>query len=203
MNGSTGDSAGKSTWVSVKDSIWVKVGVVAAVVAAIVGTIAITRSGGGDITQATSGGSTGCVVKGDNVTVDCRGSEIPGQTIDDKLIADAQRFTSMPPKGDGPWPFAVVKTLNIGLKVRSTNVTQGEQLGGLAPHHVAWAVCQVQSNFDPDPSTGAGPQWIRIKWDQQQPSTAFFESSSGAEKTAWAYRGYLTPVGHNGEIPRC
>ena len=93
--------------------------------------------------------------------------------------------------------------LGQGLKVRSTNVAAGEQLGGLAAHYPAWAVCQARSNFDPDPTTGTGPVWLKIKWDQQQPSGEFHESNSGAKTTGWAYRGYLVPVGHNGDIPDC
>lgn len=193
----------KSLWVQVKDSSWVKIGVVAAVVAAIAAVVALALTdSSGDRNQNVE--DSECVVQGDNPVVTCeRGEGIPGEDVDKKLLDDAARFADVPPSGKGPWPFAVVKTLGQGLKVRSTNVAQADQLGGLQPHYVAWAVCQARSDFDPDPTTNTGPVWLKIKWDQQQPSDQFHESHSGAASTAWAYRGYLVPVGHNGDIPAC
>lgn len=186
-------------WVRVKDSPWVKAGAGAAVLAAIVALVAIIL-GGNDREQHVNNGS--CNVQGDSNNVNCP-EGIPGQSLDEKLREDAERYADVEPTGDGPWPFAVVGTLDQGLKVRSTNVAEGEQLGGLAPHYPAWAVCQARSNFDPDPTTGTGPVWLKIKWDQQEPSDEFHPSNSGAKTTAWAYRGFLVPVGHNGDIPDC
>lgn len=181
----------------VKDSVWMKVGVVAAVLAAIIAAVAL-MAGGVNTKQD-------CNIEGDGNIVQCHslGEGVPGEAVDKKLREDAARFADVEPKGNGPWPFAVVGTLDQGLKVRSTNVADGEQLGGLAPHYVAWAVCQARSEFDPDPTTGTGPVWLKIKWEQQEPSDEFHESDSGAKATAWAYRGYLVPIGHNGDIPAC
>lgn len=145
-----------------------------------------------------------CAVHGEANVVKCSDeTEVPGQSVDAILRADARRFVNVPPTGQGPWPFAVVGTFDVGLKVRSTNAADGKGLGGLAPHHIAWAVCQHRSAFDPDPTTGTGPIWLKVKWEQQEPSTAFFDSDPSATATAWVYRGFLIPVGHNGNIPDC
>jgi hypothetical protein len=68
---------------------------------------------------------------------------------------------------------------------------------------VAWMVCREDSGWNPDPSTDGGTIWYKVPWDQQTPSTAYFESPPNADGTAWAYSGYLYPTGHNGEVPWC
>jgi hypothetical protein len=122
-------------------------------------------------------------VQGDGNTVTCQGAAgLPGAAIDERLMADAAAFADVPPEGDGPWPFAVVNTLDQGLKVRTTNTRDGDQLGGLAPHHVAWAVCKTTSDFDPDHTTRSGPIWLQIKWDQHTPSSDFYKSRPGQRR---------------------
>ena len=88
-----------------------------------------------------------------------------------------------------------------GLKVRSRNLVEAEQLGGLQERHVAWVECQETSTFDPDPTAGSGPVWSRVKWAQHEPSIDFFESDPGADETAWAYAGYLVPWGTTATSP--
>lgn len=186
-----------------KDSVWVRTAVLSAVVL-LVTILTFLVQYGGDYSGNAGGDALNCSVEGDGNLVSCSGNKgPPTQSIDDKLMADAERFADVPPQRPGPWPFAVVRTLDLGLRVRSTNAVSGEALGALAPHHVAWAVCQERSAFDPDPTTGIGPVWLKIKWDQQEPSTSFHQSNPDATATAWAYRGYLVPVGHSGDIPQC
>jgi hypothetical protein len=162
-----------------------------------------------------SGSDTSADDGGVNIQCTINGEELSGETckyeasVPDPEEADeaevrqaAEEFADMPPKGDGPWPFVVTGS-EIGLKVRSTNTREGEQLGGLDELHTAWVICKAVSDFDADPSTDVGPLWYKIGWTQQQPSTGFFESTPTTEQTAWAYAGYLVPSGHNGAVPDC
>ena len=126
----------------------------------------------------------------------------PQESDAQELLNEAARFADVPPEGEGPWPFAVAGS-DIGLKVRSTNVLEAVQLGGIAELHSAWVDCVETTGFDPDPTTGVGPRWYRVRWAHQEPSDEFHQSDPGADTTAWAYAGYLVPVGHNGDVPAC
>ncbi len=173
------------------------VGVVAGVVAAGAGVVGVTQARQ-PTTRQDANGRVACNASGQGNVVSCNGST--DEDDERRILADALRFKDVPPKGPGPWQFVVTGDMGIGLKVRSTDTVAGEHLGGIAHHHVAWVVCKAHSGFDPD---GKGDLWYRVKWDHQAPSTQFFESESGASATGWAYSQYLTPVGHNGEVPDC
>lgn len=179
---------------------WVKLGIVAGVIAAVAAVVGLSRSDSSSSEVSQTGtGNVNCMVDGKGNSVECKGKS-PEQVHEQELIADAEEDRNSPPLGNGPWPFAVVRDQNIGLKVRTTNTAEGMQIGGLAHLHTAWAVCKQRSGFDPE---GLGDLWYKIKWDNQQRSTAFFESETGATDTGWVISSYLVPVNHNGNIPDC
>ena len=121
-----------------------------------------------------------------------------------EILAAAEQAADVPPVGDGPWPFSVVKTGPIGLKVRSTNVEEAVQLGGIAHLNSVWAWCQAASGFDPVPDDEDADVWLQIAWDHQDPNTTdYFQSEPGADGRGWTYAGFTAPVGHNGDIPNC
>lgn len=172
----------------------------AAVTAAATVALVFVGNDAGDTTITDS-----CTADGTTIEIDCRWIDQlpdPARVNSQEIVDKARAFADVPPTGAGPWPFAVANS-RIGLKVRSTNVMEAEQLGGIQELHVAWVVCQEDSGFDPDPTTGAGSLWYKVKWDQQTPTTAFSESAPNADGTAWAYSGYLYPTGHNGDVPAC
>jgi hypothetical protein len=194
-------------YVMTRSSIWARVGVVAGVVAAVVAIVAIFLTRSGQSNKAKVGGSaSNCQVNGNSNTVTCdyqnkaQGAE--GQT-EDLILAESQKSMSIPPRGNGPWPFIVVHDFGMGLKVRTTDTPEGVQIGGIPSHHTVWAVCQQNSGFDPAPETGNGPVWLKVKWANTSPGQNFFESEISAQSTGWAYKGYVVPLGHNGQIPAC
>lgn len=153
--------------------------------------------------RSVSEGDHHCSLDGDHSQLSCDENILDPVTANEKDVrAEVARFADEPPRGDGPWQFVVLDT-GIGLKVRSTNRIEAEQLGGLQEQHYAWVDCYAVSDFDADPTTGRGPIWYRVRWGQQEPSLDFFESDPGAGTRAWAYAGYLQPWGHNGDIPEC
>ncbi len=125
------------------------------------------------------------------------------QLSEEQALERSRQFAHVPPKGPGPWPFQVLGTEELGLKVRTTNVLEGKQIGAVPPRNTVWALCKANSGWDPDPSTGNGPIWLKIKWEHRTPSTEFFQSDPAATSTAWVYGAYAKPVGHNGNIPLC
>jgi hypothetical protein len=181
---------------------WKAVLGLAAVVTAVgtVGLVVVSRDGGNTTVNTNS-----CPTEGTNNDVACHWDQYlpdPSEVDAQKIIDSSRKYADKPPTGDGPWPFAVAGS-DIGLKVRSSNVVNGEQLGGIQELHVAWVVCRVDSGWNPDPSTHGGSIWYQIRWTEHTPSTAYFESSPNADGTAWAYSGYLYPTGHNGQVPWC
>lgn len=185
---------------------WTKVGGAAGVIAALAAIVGLflMRSDSSDVSASTGGGDARIVNCPDAQGSSCTYQEA-AEHIEDKreeeILAESRKSADTPPKGDGPWPFAVVGTRGIGLKVRTTGTAEGTHINGLADHHTAWAVCQQDTGFEPDP--GSGSVWLQIKWDHQEPGTAFVESEFSAEQTAWAYAAYLVPIGHDGDIPTC
>lgn len=178
-----------------------KVGVIATIVGAAAAVLLFVWPGGSDTTTTQT---TGNNCPGDRTTCTYTQTLEPIESKREaEVLADSRTWADTPPKGDGPWPFVVVRTLGKGLKVRTTNTAQGDHINGLAELDQAWAVCQENSGFDPDPGTGAGPVWLKIKWAHQTPGTDFRVSDLNAKETGWAYRGYLVPIGHNGDIPQC
>jgi hypothetical protein len=167
----------------------------------------VSGGGSGPDTNVDDGGvNIQCTINGEQFSGQACEYEAqlpdPEETDEAEVRTAAEEFLDTPPVGDGPWPFVVTGS-EIGLKVRSTNTREAEQLGGMAELHTAWVICQQQSDFDADPGTDAGPLWYQIGWTQQEPSTGYFESTPNTDQTAWAYAGYLVPSGHNGDVPTC
>lgn len=133
----------------------------------------------------------------------CAAAESSKDKTEQEILRYSSQFADRPPVGSGPWPYVVVGTQDLGLRVRSTNVDEGVSLGALAPLATAWALCRAESSFDPDPPSKRGAVWLKVKWDQIGPSDDFHDSRPSASATGWAYAGYLVPVGHNGSIPDC
>jgi hypothetical protein len=144
---------------------------------ATVGLVVVTNGGDETTTNVTNGNN--CAAEGASAKVECPWNQYfpdPAKENAQDVVDKAREFADVPPSGDGPWPFAVANSV-IGLKVRSSNVVEGEQLGGIQELHVAWVVCKANSGFDPDPTTGVGSLWYKVKWDQHTLSTAFYESA--------------------------
>lgn len=121
-----------------------------------------------------------------------------------EVIAAAEATADVAPAAKGPWPFYVVKTAPLGLKVRSTNVVEATQLGAIGNLNPGWAWCRQESSFDPVPDDEVGALWLQIGWDHQEPNeTEYFNSEPDAAGRAWIYAGFTVPVGHSGEVPEC
>jgi hypothetical protein len=190
-----------------RSTTWVRVGVIAGVVAAAVATIGLVANRSGQTNNAKVEGSAGtCQVNGSSNIVTCQyqneAQAAEGKT-EDLILQESQRSIAIPPQGTGPWPFIVVHDFGMGLKVRTTDTAEGIQIGGIPTHHTVWAVCQQNSGFDPAPETRNGPIWLKVKWANMSPGENFFESEISAPSTGWAYKGYLVPLGHDGQIPTC
>jgi hypothetical protein len=181
---------------------WAILGAIAGVVAAVAAVLALTSSSGSAPMQNQGSGNTGCQVDGSNNVIICPGSA-GSQDQEAQIRTDAARGGEQPPQGPGPWLYVTLGTRGIGLKVRTTNTATGTQVGGLAPGHLAYAVCKSDSGFDPEPGSGLGTTWLKIRWPADAAGGGFYESQPGLTTTAWAYGGYLVPVHHNGGIPMC
>lgn len=186
---------------------WTAIGAIAAIVAVVVAFVALDGNGGDTTTikDSTLDSGDGCTNIGQgaqNCYVELVG-DLASRTEAD-IIEAARRAADKPPASEGPWPFYVVRTAPIGLKVRSTNEQEATQLGGIANLNSAWAWCQQTSDFDPDPGDDVPGLWLQIAWDHQEPNTTdYFQSELGADARAWIYAGFTVPTGHSGDIPRC
>lgn len=180
--------------------MWTRVGVVAGVVAAVaaVAALGVARSS----SSAKSNSGNECSGDRESIVTCYQEAAKPASMLhEDEVIADAARHRDDPPVGQGPWPFVVVRDLDKGLKVRTSNTVDGIQIGALAHLNTAWAFCQAHSGFDPERN---GDVWFQIGWNHQQPdSTDYFESEPGATGRGWVHSYYLAPVNHNGAIPPC
>lgn len=187
---------------------WTAIGALAAVLAAGVGIMSLRSGDVGEQRQATAEGEDGntCVNTGEGSQTCDYGpilEDLAGRT-ERQIIESAEGFGAAPPVGDAPWPFVVVGTAPIGLKVRTTNAEIGTQIGAIANLNSAWAWCQEQSEFDPVPGDENGAVWFQIAWDHQEPNeTDYLQSESSATARGWIYGGFVVPVGHNGVIPNC
>ncbi len=190
---------------------WTAMGAVAAVLGALIAFVALSGSGNeGDATiNDTSIGGEGSANSCANVgegTQNCYVEQVQdlASKTEAETIAAARKAADVPPTPEGPWPFYVVRTGPIGLKVRSSNVKEATQLGGIAHLNPAWAWCQETSEFDPVPGDDVPGLWLQIAWDHQEPNTTdYFQSEPGADGRAWIYAGFTVPTGHSGDIPEC
>jgi len=115
----------------------------------------------------------------------------------------AKRFSNVKPVPPGPWPFSVVDVGDLGLKIRSSGTKGGQQIGSAAENTAVWADCVLLTDFTPPAENMVGPRWIRIRWPNNVPTRAYFNSEPSNPFEGWAYAGNLVPAGHNGEIPSC
>ena len=158
--------------------------------------------GSGNVTA--SGTNTGCGV----------GSAVGGQISVrcDPPSIDEQRVSTVPtapPTGDGPWPFYVVNTGDLGLWVRQCNTetcgcrTPGcERLGLVRNGATVYGLCRHDSGFRPvDTSTSV---WVEITWPNNMTNEHDAMMSHPDDRyRGWVNREYVVPAGHNGEIRLC
>lgn len=191
------------------ESPWAKAGIAAGIVAAVAAVWALFP------TPSLPPGNTSDVDGDNNTVIQCVNSgkgaqncyleyaEDATQKKQDRLIAEAEQYKDVEPAGPGPWPFIVVRTGELGLKIRNGTGTMDQQVGGMSDNNIAWVTCKTMSDFDPEPSTGVGPLWYGVKWPDNEPGTKFHNSEPAARYTQYAYGAYLLPLGHNGEVPEC
>lgn len=186
---------------------WTAVGAVAAVIAVAIGARSLFAGGGEDRSTTVDVEEAG----GDGATQICTQVGACEQIIESlegaserEVIEGAREAADTAPTSEGPWPFYVVKTAPLGLKVRSTNVVEAAQLGAVGNLNPVWVWCRSESSFDPVPHDEVDALWLQIAWDHQQPNeTEYLNSEPDAEGRAWVYAGFTVPVGHNGEVPEC
>lgn len=88
---------------------------------------------------------------------------------------------------------------SVDLLVRDTPTRAGHRLGLVAHLSTVWVDCVRTTDFDPDPGTGFGPRWYRVHVQAARPVM----TSDPTDQTAWAYGYYLSPNGHDGQLPDC
>lgn len=169
---------------------WTAIGAIAAALAAVVAFAALAGNGGDTTTtirDSSVGGDDSCTNIGQG-TQNCYVNLVQdlASRSEGDIIEAAHKAADKPPAPKGPWPFYVVRTAPIGLKVRSTNEQEAIQLGGIANLNPAWAWCQQTSDFDPDPGDDVPGLWLQIAWEHQEPNTTdYFQSEPGADGRAW------------------
>jgi hypothetical protein len=172
------------------------------------GSISAEQSGEGNVLQAGEGNNS-CVNESEGSVQTCIfGPHISTAEVASVEELQQQRFDESPQDviKNGPWPFIVYDTEEptlMGLKVRSSNTADGVQLGAIVDRGTAWVDCREDSGFDPDPVRGVGGLWYRVRWPSEEPSNSYLESEPSSPYAAWAFAGYLAPVGHNGQVPEC
>lgn len=127
----------------------------------------------------------------------------------DSKAASRGIFRNVPPVGSGPWPFVILNdnigSQNVGQYVLSAPNRHGHHIGLALHASTVWVECRLTSDFDPDPSSGNGPQWLRIRWSADPATTtnAPGTSSPSDRHRGYVYAAYPAPDGSNGEVPAC
>ena len=99
-----------------------------------------------------------------SVQVQERLSEIDARAKNDaEFREEVAKMSNIAPPSRGPWPFVVIGTRDIGLKIRSNGERDGKQIGSAANRSVLWADCLATTSFEPDPVVKAGPKWLRVR----------------------------------------
>ena len=184
---------------------------IATVIAALAGLVAIIvavwPSDSDQPSQTNTAGSNSCIVNGSasSCTVNSGAEILSDPNAEWKEIQRQllEAGKGRVPTGTGPWQFAVLGTGNLGLKVRNDPGRSGVQIGSLGEKSTAWVDCQLRNDFDAGGAGGPGPIWYRVRWPNQSPTSAFFNSEPASPYIGWAYKGYLTPVGQDGSVPQC
>lgn len=183
--------------------VWVPA--VAALVAATIGAAAAIAS------AVISKGDEGqhCEQSGQNNTQIC---DIRPPQVDpsaDSRAAAKAIFRDLAPIGPGPWPFVVLNDdidgVNVGQYVLSAPTRSGHHIGLALHASTLWVECQLISDFDPDPNSGNGARWLRIRWSHDPKiSTDVPGSSSPSDPfDGFVYAAYPAPDGNNGSVPAC
>ncbi|WP_285499241.1 hypothetical protein [Actinokineospora sp. NBRC 105648] len=110
-----------------------------------------------------------------------------------------------PPTGSAPYPFVVVDTANLGAFARDANTVKANRIGNAGNRALVWADCLATTDYTPGVTgdNAVGPLWLRIRWKPLPSGIDRGLSEPSEQRTAWMYRGFLEPVGHNGKIPAC
>lgn len=129
-------------------------------------------------------------------------NNLPADATSEEARALAARYANVKPSPKGPWAFYVLDT-QIGLKVRTSGVQAGVQIGSAGDGALVWAECRQITSFAPPAEFPVGPRWLRIRWPNNNPTKKFMDSSPEDPYTGYVYEGYVVPAGHNGHIPAC
>ncbi len=126
---------------------------------------------------------------------------LPRNPTERQLRDSGTRYAQVSPQGPAPWAFIVVADPSLGLKVRTSGLADGSQIGTAAFNAEVWAECRQDTGFNAGEPSGS--VWYRIRWPNETPTIEFFNSSPGDSGEGWVYGGLLVPAGHNGDIPDC
>lgn len=130
----------------------------------------------------------------------------PDQDSKDAATATAI-FRNAAPAGGGPWPFVVLNDQfdgkNVSLWVRNSPTTSGQHIGLALHASTLWVECAVHSGFNPDPSSGGGDRWLRVRWSGNTVADDIGSSSPGDPYAGYVYGAYAAPSGSNGDVPTC
>jgi hypothetical protein len=161
-------------------------------------------------TQATTH-KGGTIVQGQGNVINQYGDEFrefiaglpPNRDKAQDIREAAKKYARINPQSNGPWPFVVVADSSLGLKVRTSGLAQGVQVGSVAFKAPLWIECKRDTGFNPEPDNPNGSVWYQTKWPNDQPTTEYFNSSPADQFQQWVYGGLIVPVGHNGNVPVC
>jgi len=204
--------------ISRKALLWTVIGVAVAVIAVVVTVVTSSGGGGGQNanvsgtgnnvnqnsgTQNQASGTCGQIGNGNSCVVQLQDLSKDTPT-DGEFKAKLEKLSTAAPASPGPWAFVIIDTGNLGLFARSANIAQANRVGYAMNRDLVWADCVASSDFTPpDPGNDVGPQWLKVRWKNDQPSSNHMLSDPGDTKQAWMYRGLTVPFGHNGDIPSC
>jgi hypothetical protein len=176
----------------------------AAVAAALIGAAATITAA-----EISKSGGQRCEQSGHDNTQDCDVTPPKVDPSADSRAAAKTIFRDVPPVGRGPWPFAVlndnVGSQNVGQYVLSAPNRRGHHVGLALHASTLWVECRLVTDFDPDPSSGNGPEWLRIHWSRNPATTtnAAGTSSPSGPFRGFVYAAYPAPDGSNGKVPTC
>ncbi|MBC6447571.1 hypothetical protein [Actinokineospora xionganensis] len=109
------------------------------------------------------------------------------------------------PSGDGPWAFVVVDTATEGLFARRDPRGAVDLVGTVPNRQTVWADCQVADGVVPavDVANDVGGRWLRVRWRHLDAPSVRGMSEPTETQVAWMYRGFLEPLGQNGDLRSC
>ena len=126
-----------------------------------------------------------------------------GKKSDSQIRQEVASVSTNNPPGTGPWPYIVLGTADLGLRVLSKGEADGIQIGSAANRSFLWAECIQETSYTPDSVVDVGPRWLRVKWPNKDSTVVFLPSAPSDRFRGFVYSGYTQPYGHNGKIPKC